>query len=100
MKRVMVLDNKKYVVDRFYRGHSIYQERTPNGYKVSQSWAVINDDGLIIQIPSYNDVCLEEVLDAIDLAEEEGEYDFKANKVFYSYTDPVYVVHPNGKERV
>lgn len=99
MKRVVyILDdienNRKYVLKEEYRGVGIYQEMCPTGYYVHQSWLLV-DGANKIQIRSFMNICLAEIMDAIDVSEEEGEYGWKA---FLKHG--VYIVHGNGDKRI
>ena len=82
MKRVIYLpdelNDNKFKLKEEYRGHGVYQKVTPSGYTVQQEWSVVRaDDGFMFNIESYNNICYEEVLDAIDNYLDSGKYGFK-----------------------
>ena len=81
MKRIIYLpdqlNNNKFKLKEEYRGHGVYQKVTPSGYPVQQEWAVLRDDGFMFNIESYNNICYEEVLDAIDNYLDNSKYGFK-----------------------
>ena len=89
IKNVLGSDDK-YVLRDEYNGFGIYQEKTPSGYFVSQSWLLKNDN-VTIMCESYNNKCKEELLDAIDSYKNRRRFGFKA-----FYRNGCYVVHPNG----
>ena len=69
MKRVIYLQDdlnvRKYILRKEYEGFGIYQEKTPTGFFVHQSWAISNGT-ITLMIPSYNHYCEEEILDFVD----------------------------------
>ena len=85
-------DKDKYVLTEEYNGFGIYQEKTPNGFFVHQSWLISNDKGAELVINSYNRLCKEEVLDIIDNYNKTYRFGVKAVK----YCGAV-CMHPNGK---
>ena len=106
MKRVLKIDDGinvcKYEAVKEYEGYVIYQRVTPNGYFVHNEWALYDlgceDDQFPIVIESYNDISLNEVLDAIDQRNYDGDFGWK---VFYRLDhSPRIVVHPNGDTRI
>lgn len=68
----------KYVLINEYQGFGIYQEQSPSGYFVSQSWLISNNQGAELVIESYNNLCRAEVLDIIDNYNETGRFGVKA----------------------
>ena len=83
MKRILnvktKLNNVKYVLKEEYEGFGIYQEKTPNGYSVSQSWFISSEDGSkALVVESYNNQCKEELLDMIDNMNSTGSFGVKA----------------------
>ena len=71
MKRVITINNRYGMYDKFvlrdeYEGFGIYQEKTPSGLFVHQSWLISNNKNAELVIESYNNLCKEEVLDIID----------------------------------
>ena len=83
MKRVVEVANvygtkNKYVLTDEYGGFGVYQEKTPSGYFVSQSWLISNNDNAELVIESYNDMCKEEVLDVIDNYNNTNKFGVKA----------------------
>ncbi len=85
------LNRDKYVLQKEYNGFGIYQEMTPTGWYVHQSWALSNGEVRLI-IESYNHICKEELLDLIDRYTESGRFGVKAMSGGYK----VYLMHPNG----
>lgn len=94
MKRVMYIEDglgkKKYVLRETYNDCGIYQHVTPTGFRVSQDYAITFGDETIM-IQSYNNLCKEELLDAIDEYTEYGKFGFMTKRLY-----GVYVVHPMG----
>lgn len=94
MKRVIFikdeLNNNKYVLIDEYNGHCIYQHKTPSGYFTHQDYAITKDD-TTIRIESYNNICKEELYDAIDNYIESGKYGFKVFK-----RNGISIVHSAG----
>ena len=83
MKRVIQIKNAygtndKYVLRDEYDGFGIYEEKTPNGYFVHQSWLISNNEGVELVIDSFNNLCKEEVLDIIDSYNETKKFGIKA----------------------
>ena len=82
MKRIITIKNTygttdKYVLRDEYEGFGIYQEKTPSGYFVHQSWLISNNNVELV-IESYNNLCKEEVLDIIDHYNETQRFGVKA----------------------
>lgn len=103
MKRVIYLpddlNNNKYVLKEEYEGHGIYQHKCPAGWLVHQDWAIVREsDGFTIMIPSYNDMCKEEVLDAIDYYNDDKKYGIKVIKTLKGVENGYVVMHNSGKE--
>ena len=99
MKRVikiqMPLNETKYVLKDEYMGFGIYQEMSPNGYMVRQSWLIHKKVGVgDIVIQSYNNVCYDEILDMIDSFVESDEFCIKVLKS--NYDENVLIMHPSG----
>ena len=97
MKRVIYIkdvlgNNCKYIFRREYRGWGIYQEKCPSGLFVSQSWATEKEsNGILVEIQSFNRLCMDELLDSIDNYEDGGKMKLRAfNRGTY------YCVHNNG----
>lgn len=108
MKRVFYsddgLNNNKYVLKQEYNGVGIYQYMCPSGFYTHQSWALRSlaeedADAYPIIIPSYMQMCKEEVLDAIDNYNEIGEFGFKVF-VKEGSTGNEFVVHRNGDHKI
>ena len=83
MKRTIKIKNvygkeDKYVLRDEYEGFGIYEEMTPSGYLVHQSWLISNNDNAELVMESYNNLCKEEVMDIIDTYKETGKYGVKA----------------------
>lgn len=103
MKRLIylpdTLQKRKYVLKNEYEGHGIYEEVCPAGWKVHQSWAIMNEKkGFSIMIQSYNRLCYEELLDAIDNYNETGKYGLKLITTAEGLDNNYRVMHPSGKE--
>ena len=65
MRRVISAFNKKYVLKEEYRNFGVYQEVSPNGILISQSFLITN--GYITKAyQSYENKIVEEMLDIID----------------------------------
>ena len=97
MKRVIKIKNiygteNKYVLIEEYAGFGIYQEKFPSGLFNCQSWLISNNKGVELVIPSYNDLCKEELLDMIDNYNETNKFGVKANMNCGSL-----YMHRNGK---
>lgn len=83
MKRIITINNRygehdKYVLRDEYEGFGIYQEKTPSGFPVHQSWLISNNKDAELVIESYNNLCKEEVLDIIDHYNETHKFGVKA----------------------
>ena len=95
MKRVITiktkLNNVKYVFKEEHRGFGIYQEKTPSGYFVSQSWLISDNENNELVIESYNNQCRDELLDMIDDFISTGKYGVKA----VDFCNILHM-HPNG----
>ena len=90
MKRVLYEDKGKFVKIDEYEGFGIYQRMTPNGFFVSQEWAITNDDVTLI-VESYNRVCVEELFDMIDSYKERKRFGVTAIP-----HNGRYIMHPSG----
>ena len=95
MKRVVyiegVLDTEKYVLKKEYGNVGIYERMTPTGYRVHQDWLLATDSKKI-QIQSYNCMCYDEILDAIDSFNDTGKFGFKVLEC-----KDYYCVHNSGR---
>lgn len=85
MKRVIVINNAygtndKYVLSAEHDGFGTYEEQTPSGATIHQSWLVSNNNGTEVVIKSFNHMCEEEVLDIIDFYNEMGIFGIKAKR--------------------
>lgn len=83
MKRVVKINNiygtkNTYVLKEEYGGFGIYQEKTPRGYFVHQSWLISNNENAELVMESYNNLCKEEVMDIIDNYNKTGKFGVKA----------------------
>lgn len=101
MKRVIFLpdslNKNKYVLKKEYEGHGIYQHWTPTGYPVHNEWAIVREsDGLTIRIQSYNELCYDEVLDAIDSYNETGKYGIKVIRTLKGLEHNYWEMHRTG----
>lgn len=86
------LNNNKYVLIKEYGGFGVYQQKCPSGYFVSQEWLVYNGMvGFISQC--YNNMCVEELYEAIDNYNETGKFGFRG---FKTKVNGIYGVHPNN----
>jgi len=83
-------NKNKYILRNEYRGFGIYQEKTPTGYFVSQEWALSNGD-IVVIIPSYNNMCKEELFEIIDNYEESGKFGIRA-----LFDDNHHIMHNSG----
>lgn len=100
MKRVVYIpddigNNRKYVIKEEYKQCGVYEEMSPSGYRVHQSWLIHTIEGYNIQIRSFMNLCYEEVLDYIDLNESTGKFELRA-----FLRNGVFVVHENGDMRI
>ena len=97
MKRVLYTlhDNNKYVLRKEYESFGIYQQKTPTGYYISQSYAIVGD-GNIIVVESYNNICLDEIYDMIDNYKESGKFGIRAMKKL----DDTYIMHFRGNHEI
>lgn len=100
MKRVIYVNNgfddMKFELCEEYRGFGIYQERTPSGFLVHQSWAIAPGvDDLPILIESFNNLSKAELLDAID--SYLNGFNFGFNVFYKPYA---VVVHGNGNNGI
>jgi len=86
-----VLNREKFVLQKEYKGFGIYEEMTPTGWYIHQSWALSNGEVRLI-IESYNNICEAELLDLVDHYTESGRFGVKA--MSRGYKD--YLMHPNG----
>ncbi len=90
------LNTKKFVLTQEYEGFGIYEEVSPNGYRVNQSWLITNDKiALICQ--SYNCFCKEELLDMIDNYNEEKIFGIKGFYKDVLNNLSIYIAHSGYK---
>ena len=92
MKRVLYEAKGKFVKIDEYEGFRIYQRMTPNGFFVSQEWAITNGDVTVI-VESYNNKCVEELFDMIDSYKENARFGITA-----FHRDGRYIMHPSGSK--
>ena len=97
MKRVIYVGNNygtedKYILSEEYEGFGVYEETTPSGYFVHQSWLIAGKD-ITIVVPSYMNYCKEELLDCIDSYNEAKKFCIRAR----SRENGLYIAHPSGK---
>ena len=89
----------KYRFLEEYDGYALYQHITPSGCPISNEYALIDlgcgDEQLPIVIQSFNGICKDEILDAIDHINNEGVFGWRA-----LYKPYAVVVHPNGDRRI
>ena len=83
MKRLIKIENvygtnNKYVLTDEYEGFGIYEEKSPSGFFVHQSWLISNNENAELVIKSYNNLCKEEVLDIIDNYNKTSKFGVKA----------------------
>jgi len=99
MKRIIYKEDafgeKKYVLIEEYKGCGIYQHKTPTGYLVHQDWLISFGDDKAIICQSYNNMCKEELLDAIDEYAEFGKFGFMTIKKGNNY-----IIHNSGKVEI
>lgn len=103
MKRIIYLPDQlnknKFKLKEDYRGHGIYQEMTPSGYIVHQEYAVVRyDDNFTFRIESYNSICYDEVLDAIDQYLDTGKYGFNVVQTAKGIEHNYWTVHRCGEK--
>ena len=96
MKRLVKLSddrlgNKMLYVLKEYQGFGLYQRKSPNGYLIHQDYMITNDN-ITIQCQSYNEIIKEELLDAIDNYNNNGNFELKV----FKRSENLYYVHPNG----
>lgn len=97
MKRIIKIkgsfgNEEKYVLRNEYESFGIYEEMTPSGYFVHQSWLISNNNNAELVINSYNHLCKEELLDIIDNYNATSKFGVKAIMHYGSLC-----MHPNGK---
>ena len=93
------LNVKKYLLIKEYDGFGIYQEVSPNGYRISQSWLIANDK-VALQCGSFNDFIIEELLDMIDNYNERGVFGTRCKHEGNFNGLDIYSAHPNHKDIV
>lgn len=97
MKRLVKLSDDRlgnkvlYVLKEEYQGFGLYQRKSPNGYLIHQDYMITNDN-ITIQCQSYNNIIIEELLDAIDNYNNNGNFELKV----FKHSENLYYVHPNG----
>ena len=84
-------DELEYVLKKEYEGFGIYQRKCPSGYFVHQDYMIANNN-IIIQCQSYNNIIIEELLDAIDNYNSDGFFGLKV----FMRDNHYYYIHPNG----
>lgn len=89
-----VLREEKYVFRKEYKNFGIYQRMTPSGFFVSQDYLISNGD-ITIQCPSFNNMCIDELLDSIDGFNECGVFGLKVFK-----KDGFYCIHCGGDRNI
>jgi len=97
-KRILNIADCKYKFKEDYQGFDIYSHITQDGIEIHNEWLLhyeprISKSDINIVIYSYNNICFEELFDAIDNYVNNGLLGFKAFEK-NGYT----VVHPNGNE--
>lgn len=97
MKRIIKIKNTygtydKYVLVDEYNNFGIYEEKTPSGYFVNQSWLISNNENAELVVEPYNDLCKEELLDIIDNYNKNKKFGIKAT----SHNGLLYM-HPCGR---
>lgn len=97
MKRLVKLSDDRlgnkmlYVLKEEYQGFGLYQRKSPNSYLIHQDYMITNDN-ITIQCQSYNEIIKEELLDAIDNYNNNGNFELKV----FKRSENLYYVHPNG----
>ena len=97
MKRLVKLSDDRlgnkmlYVLKEEYQGFGLYQRKSTNGYLIHQDYMITNDN-ITIQCQSYNEIIKEELLDAIDNYNNNGNFELKV----FKRSENLYYVHPNG----
>lgn len=107
MKRVIYINNtlgnkNKFILKNEYENFGIYNEMTPSGYFVHQSY-LITDDKITVVVYSFNNMCYDEILVMIDSIIESRKQHTKANyKAVWKYDKEIgkyiYILHPNGDD--
>ena len=95
MKRIIYIDGdyyykEKYVLKEEYEGFGIYQHLCPSGFFTHQQYLISNGETTVL-FPSFNRICKEELLDAIDNFNESGKFGIKCYKTINGY-----LMHPSG----
>ncbi len=99
-KRILNIADYKYKFKEEYQGFDIYKRITLDGTEIYNEWLLHYEPrnsnlDVNIVIQSYNNICYEELFDAIDNYINDGLFGFKAfEKEGYC------VVHPNGNKRL
>ena len=104
MKRVVKvtdsLNERKYILKEEYGGFGIYEEKTPTGFFVHQSWLIRFESPITVYnivIQSYNSLCKEELYDIIDNYNEKGEFGIKVLDDRWGNDEPTRYMHPSGR---
>lgn len=96
MKRIIKIKTRmnevKFVLREECEGFGLYQEQTPSGYFVNQSWLISDNEKNELVVESYNNQCKEEVLDMIDNMNATGSFGVRATLFCGSL-----FMHPCGK---
>ena len=91
-------DKEKFIIKKEYKEFGIYQNMCPSGIYVNNFW-LITDGDVYLEIFSYSNYCMEEILDLIDNYTETGEFGVKG---FVHYDDilnrNIYYIHDSGVE--
>lgn len=100
MKRIVKVKNEyggdsKYTLKQECNGFALYQEKCPTGYFVSQSYLLTNNQ-ITIVCKSFNCVCKDELLDAIDNFNEIGKFGLRV----FKKSSTLYIIHSNGNTEI
>ena len=89
------LNEYKARLQKTYDGFGVYEEVTPNGWLVHQSYAICNDKVVIIS-ESYNNNDLDDMLDIIDNRNESGKFGIRVLPRGTFNGKSIYIIHPAG----
>ena len=93
------LNNFKGRLKESYDGFGVYQEVCPSGCFVHQSYAICNDNVVIIS-ECYNNNDFEDMLDIIDNYNESGKFGIKVFRRGTSNGKSVYIIHNGGNKMI
>lgn len=119
MKRIITLTKKnafyneldgysdehfKYRLKETYGGWGIYEQITPGGISIYNSWLLVIDEEngteSKIQIQSYNNIVYDELFDAIENWMKTEMLGFRVMNNETTKENGYLIVHPNGNSKV